>query len=110
MKNLRKLLVISNEQLMCVGSAGTTVMCGLVEEALSNEWDVTHLALIEKSSEEVSAQKSEKFRCQNDENLEEHFVFYEKQPVSGFKNWLHLLMHTLPRMLVNFQKFTEQSF
>lgn len=85
MKNLRKLLVISNEQLMCVGSAGTTVMCGLVEEALSNKWDVTHLALIEKSSEEVSAQKSEKFRCQNDENLEEHFVFYEKQPVSGFK-------------------------
>ena len=40
-----KLLVISYERLISNGSAGTTVMCGLVEAALNKGWEVTYVAL-----------------------------------------------------------------
>lgn len=40
-----KLLVLSYERLISNGSAGTTVMCGLVASALNRGWDVTYVAI-----------------------------------------------------------------
>ena len=45
------LLVIANGYLISDGSAGSTVMCGLIESALDKDWNVTYLALV--SEEEV---------------------------------------------------------
>jgi hypothetical protein len=42
-----KILIASQGRLISNGSAGTTVMCGLVEAALALGWDVTYLALLD---------------------------------------------------------------
>lgn len=43
-----KILIIANEPLLAIGSAGNTVMCGLVEEALDQGKRVTYIALVNR--------------------------------------------------------------
>jgi hypothetical protein len=46
---MKNILILANEHLIAVGSAGTTVMCGLVEAALGQGWHVTYIALVKKT-------------------------------------------------------------
>lgn len=81
-----KLLVISYERLIVNGSAGTTVMCGLVEAALNLGWEVFYLGLVRKK--EISQADIRWVPEHHAENLKIEEVPYSINSANGIRRFI----------------------
>lgn len=72
---MKKILLVALEQLITDGSAGQTVMCGLVEELLKKGWHVDYFGLVDSVKSQY--QRGDQFNPKNSLNLKKHVIRYQ---------------------------------